>query len=71
VRRWVLGAALIAFYSGSWPTRFEQYDAGYTRPASEIQLAVRRAIRGLYDTSALPAPLPELTHDALDAQATR
>jgi hypothetical protein len=62
--------ALVAFYSGSWPARFERYDASYMRPAAEIQIAVRRAIRGLYAAPALPAMVSEVTHDALDPQAT-
>ena len=39
--------ALAAFFSGDWPTRFEQYDASYLRPQSAIGSEVRREIAAI------------------------
>lgn len=36
--------ALATFFSGGWPTRFEQYDASYLRPQGAIGSEVRREI---------------------------
>lgn len=43
--------ALLAFFSESWPGRFEQYDASYLRPWGTIGSEVRRAIWALFEDS--------------------
>ena len=45
-------AALDAFFSGSWPTRFQKYDASYLRPPEAVAGEVRAAILRLVDGSA-------------------
>ena len=44
-------AALEAFFSGSWPTRFQKYDASYLRPPEDVAGEVRAAILRLVDGS--------------------
>ena len=39
--------ALAAFFSEGWQARFEQYDASYLRPQSEIGGEVRREITAI------------------------
>ncbi len=46
-------AALAAFFSGSWPTRFQEYDASYLRSQEAVAREVREAILRLVDG---PAP---------------
>jgi hypothetical protein len=47
--------ALVAFFSGSWADRFEQYDAAYYRPRAGIDREIRQAICALFDGSASQA----------------
>jgi hypothetical protein len=47
--------ALVAFFSGSWADRFEQYDASYYRPRAAIDREVQQAICALFDGSASQA----------------
>jgi hypothetical protein len=49
--RQVQADALVAFFSGGWAARFEQYDASYLRPQAAIGGEVRRAIWQLFDGS--------------------
>jgi hypothetical protein len=44
-------AALAAFFSGSWPTRFQQYDASYLRPPEAVASEVRDAILRVVERS--------------------
>jgi hypothetical protein len=43
--------SLLAFFSDSWPVRFEQYDASYLRPRDAIGGDVRRAVWTLFEAS--------------------
>ncbi|MDA1185812.1 MAG: hypothetical protein O2930_14350 [Acidobacteria bacterium] len=45
----VQSAALAEFFSGSWATRFRQYDASYLRPPEEVAAEVRDAILRLVE----------------------
>jgi hypothetical protein len=43
--------ALLAFFSGGWSGRFQQYDASYLHPRAAIGAEVRRAIQALVESS--------------------
>jgi hypothetical protein len=49
------GDTLGAFFSGTWATRFREYDASYGVPADVVEASVRAAVRrvcgGTIDTA--------------------